>query len=246
MKKLTILFIAITLSLLLTACGGEEEQEQTTDPGTEESPEQGTDEGAEEPAPAVDDSETVDENEVVATVNGEEISGQEYNMMYAQTKMMLQQYGQTESDSEQLKEQTLNELINQKLIQQDAKEKGIEVPTEEVDSNIEQIKSQYETDEQFEETLASLQLTEDSLRAQISFEVLLQEYLEQTVTDVEVTDQEVEEYYEQIASQGGEDVPELDEVRDQIEEELLNQQKQSKIGEIAEQLREEGSVETLI
>ncbi|WP_407269756.1 SurA N-terminal domain-containing protein [Radiobacillus sp. PE A8.2] len=233
-QKLLLIVAAVSLSLLLAACSG---QEESADDNTQNTDDTSSD---------VTEVEKVAEDKVVATVNGEEITGSKYNDMYSQTLMMFQQYGQDVSDASQLQEQTLSRLIEQELLLQEAAEVGIEAPSSEIDDRLAQIKSQFESDEQYQQQLTELELTEQSLQNQLAYEIKLNKYMEQELPAVEVTDQEIQDYYDQLVNQQGDQAPALEEVESQIRDALMQQKQQGKLAAEIEILREESEIETLI
>src|SRR5690625_4176937 len=131
MRKILLVVAMLSLTFLL-ACGDSkeevEEQEQTFE---------------------ITADEQVDQDEVVMYLNGEEITGDRYNLVYLQMKAQLFQFGQDVSDQEEIKQLALDALLEQELLQQDAKEKGIEVPEEDVEEELSHIKS--ESGETFEQ-----------------------------------------------------------------------------------------------
>ncbi|WLR61224.1 hypothetical protein [Guptibacillus hwajinpoensis] len=88
MRKLTYLLITGLLIVVLAACGGNEESsndKKEEDTNTEEQAKSG-----EQEQPEVD---KVDADKVVATVNGEEIKGEDFNALYSQSQMQYVQMG---------------------------------------------------------------------------------------------------------------------------------------------------------
>lgn len=235
-QKMLFVVGLVCFTLLLVACNVEEEAvEDNLRPVAEEAVSSDT-----------TDAEIVESDAVVATVNGEEITGSKYNDMYSQTLMMFQQNGQDATDEAMVQEQTLSRLIEQELLIQEVEALGIEAPSSEIDERLEQIKSQFENEEQFEEQLAQLDLTEQGLEDQLAYEIRVNKYIEQEVPEVEIDENEVQAYYDQLVSQQGEQVPALEEVRDQIEEVLMNQRRQTNFASMIEILKEESEIETLI
>src|SRR5690625_6648270 len=84
--------------------------------------------------------------------------------------------GGQEVEQEQLKDQTIESLINQELLKQDVEEKGEKVPEEEIDEQIEEMKSQGE--EQYEALLEQNGLTEETLRDEVAFMLKFEKYAE--------------------------------------------------------------------
>ncbi|MFD1038283.1 SurA N-terminal domain-containing protein [Virgibacillus byunsanensis] len=242
MKKIIMLLLAISLATILAACGGDDESAEEGNGNEDiEQPEEG-----EAPAEQVEisDEEKVSEDEVVVNVNGNDILGDKYNATYGQTKVLMSQNGQDISNVDQLKEQTINVLVEQHLIKQEAEEKGIEVTEDEVDSEIETIKS--ENGEQFTAVLEQYHLTEESYKDQLMFELTLNKYMEEEFSDIEVTDKEVQEYYDQAAEQQGEGLPAFKEVEGQLKQRLAQQKEQQQLMSKVEELKESAEIEKLI
>ncbi|WP_117168749.1 SurA N-terminal domain-containing protein [Paraliobacillus sediminis] len=233
-NKLMLILLLLLFGILLVAC------DEDSDEATEE-----TTDTTEQDQVTVSDEERVADDTVVGTVNGEEINGATYNMIYSQVKTQLFESGADTEDLELVKEQTLQAIISQEVLMQDAVAKGIEVPDEEVDAYIEESIGQFDSEEQFNEALENLDYTMESYREQARVQLQQEAYIEQEFADVEISDEDIEAYYEEISSQG-EDVPELNQVRDQIESQLANSQLQEKLTERITQLKEEAEVEKAI
>lgn len=210
---------------ILAACGGNDDtEEQIAGPTVE-----------------ISDDEKVPEDDVVAVVNGEEIYGSTYNLVYSQLKLYEGQFSE-EVDLDKVKEATMDSIIDRQLVFQDAKELGIEVEDETIDEEFEYMK---ETNEETLQTLLDqFQLTETAFKEQLKFEWTMNEYILETI-DVSVEDEEVEEQYEQLKEEN-EDIPEFDEIKDQMKRQLLqiktNEAFEKKIAEI----REESTIEELL
>jgi parvulin-like peptidyl-prolyl isomerase len=131
-----------------------------------------------------------EEGEIIATVNGEPIYEEDINAIYNQ---LPEQY------REQLpREVILNQSIDKLLLLQEARRRGIEVTEEDVDEQLEKIKSQFGLDdEQLETVLANQSITLEEYKELVSEELLLQRVLEEAIISrVSVSDQEVIEYYD--------------------------------------------------
>ncbi|WP_156290285.1 SurA N-terminal domain-containing protein [Oceanobacillus salinisoli] len=239
MKKSIFYTIMISLVLVLAACNADDGQEDAQETGTDQVQEQ---EQPEQEPLEITDEERVDEETSVVSVNGQEVEGAKYNQIYTQIKTMMHQYGQDVSDTDLLKEQAISILVEQELINQEAEKKGIEVTEEEANEELETIKA--ETGDQFATILDQYQMDEEGFKNQLIDDLLTAKYMEQEL-DVEVTDKEVEEYYNQLKEQNGE-IGEFEEVEQDIKS-LLQEQKQSEqLQARINELREEAEVETLI
>ncbi|CAG9619771.1 SurA N-terminal domain-containing protein [Sutcliffiella rhizosphaerae] len=249
-KKLSVFLIAMLTTALLAACGANEND--AANEGNQNAQDQ-QDQGQ---APEL---EEVDPEKVVATVNGEEIKGEEYNNMLQQTQIMMMQFGQM-GDADTLKEQTLNTLIDQKILSLEVSDKGYEASEKEVEDYLNEIKTQYESEEKFNEALEASPLTMETLKTQIAEELALEKYLENELEETNVTDEQVEEYYKQAKEQSeaqqqdaaeGEETqenqfPELAEVEDQIRGQLEQEDKQKKLQAVVEELKENSEIEKMI
>ncbi|CAM3781177.1 peptidyl-prolyl cis-trans isomerase [Cytobacillus oceanisediminis] len=86
---------------------------------------------------------------------------------------------------------TLNELIDQKVIENAGKKYGINISDQAVDRELKMVKTMYGSD-------FSEQTTEDKWRRQIKNNLILEELL---TKDVAVSEEEMKQYYEQNSSQ---------------------------------------------
>lgn len=163
-------------------------------------------------------------DDVVLEINGEEVLGEDYNTAYVDTKHYLLQNNQDASDKDMLKQQTVQTLQSNALVEQDAESLGIEITEADIAEALEQTKSQFETDEEYQQALNQLAYTEESFKASLKTQLTQQAYLDEAVEVGEVTDEEVEEYYGMLGEQS-DDLPPLEEV----EEQIVMQLEQSKV-----------------
>jgi foldase protein PrsA len=139
----------------------------------------------------------------VATVNGAPITQAEF----------MRAAGQ--------QDQALQSLIDQKLIQQEAKKENVTVPDSEVDTEVGTIKQQLGSAQDFSAALQRANLTEPQLRDQIRTQKLAEKM---GAKDVTVSDDDAQAYYNQNKAQFGNQT--FDQAKDQIKTQLL-QQKQA-------------------
>lgn len=217
------------VALLLTACGSDDTDEQSDGNG------QGTFE--------ITEDEKIADDEVVLNINGTDVMGDRYNLAYLQTKAQLFQFGEDTSDRESLKELALNALVEQQLLEQDADEKGVEVSEEEIESEFESIKS--DDEEHFESFLEEYHFTEDTFKMQLSFAMLYDKYIESVFPNIEVSDEEIEDVYNDLKSEN-EDIADLEDIKDFLRAELTHRKEGEKMQERIEELKEEADIETKI
>ncbi|WP_026015683.1 peptidylprolyl isomerase [Clostridium beijerinckii] len=144
---------------------------------------------------------------VLATVGNEKITkGDLDKEMEKYTAQLKQQYGdnyesnaQVKDQLQQAKKQELDSLVTQKVVLQKATELNLKPSDDDinkqVDDQIAQIKSQYSEEGQFESVLEQNGLTEDQLKDVVKNNVIMQAVQQDIVKDIEVTDDDVQTYY---------------------------------------------------
>ncbi len=104
------------------------------------------------------------------------------------------------TSTEQVDERTiLNQMVESKLFEQEAKKRGLTVSEEELDASIAEVRSRYGlNEEQMEEVLKKQNLTPESFREQWRQQTLGNKLMESQLRNkIVVTDQEIKEYYEE-------------------------------------------------
>ncbi|MGM0844672.1 MAG: SurA N-terminal domain-containing protein [Bacillota bacterium] len=255
--KLTMLAGILTLGLAACADNEEnaEEAENNAD-ATEEQTEEQADQAAQmEEMQKKLEEQHVDEDTTVAVVNDEDIKGEAYNALLTQSQMSYQQMGQDPTSEEiaaQLKESTIDSLIGQTLLLQQAEENGYEATDEEIQQEIATLKEGYEDEAQFEEVLESSGLTLDELETEVAKNIKYTAYIENELTIEEVKEDDIQAYYDQISEQnsGSEDaesqMPEYEEVKEEIKQQLQDQKTQEVLAAEVEKLRENASIDIKI
>ncbi|WP_110927299.1 SurA N-terminal domain-containing protein [Bacillus massiliglaciei] len=248
MKKLLLPVIIGLMAMMLAACNSDKEADQDKDKKeTAQTEEKQQEEQAELQKKM--DKQKVDEKKVVATVNDEKIMGAEYNNALSMVQMQMQQLGQdpTEKDAaENVKDQAIQSLVGQRLLIQDADKKGYTASKDEIKKQMSDIKGQYEDDKAFEKALKEAGLTEDEFNVQVEENIKYTKYMDKEIEVKEATDQEVQQYYDQMTAQGkesGQEIPELKDLKPQIVETLEQQKKQEKLAEHVEKLQKDAKVD---
>ena len=194
------LSLAATM-LALTACGGgddspgsaassEEPTSQEESAQTESSQEESA--GAEQ-APEPDLEGIPD---VVAEVNGQEVTKDEFVVLYEaqfQQATMQAQMGGEQPDEEALKEQTADNLVDTTLLTQEAEARGIEVSEQDVDDELTSMAKENQLGSA-EELIAALEkqgTTEDQARAQLESQVVIEQLVADEAGPVEPTEQDL-------------------------------------------------------
>jgi hypothetical protein len=193
------------------------------------------------------------DGKVVATVNGKEILQSDYEVLLEETKATYAMQGMDTENMDpemekQLKTQVLDQLINTELLYQQAIAEDMKLEENAVNTRFDEMKAQFEDDKKFEEALEKNKLTEETLKERIEKELLITQYLEANMGEINVTDKEVEDAYNKYkeAMEGQEqEAPALEDVKEQLKQQAINQKKQDKIVLIIQGLRGNNEIEIL-
>lgn len=124
-------------------------------------------------------AETV--NRIVAVVNDEIITEAD---VAAHVHSILKEHAlsdPTQAESLEVQMMMLRNLIEQRLILQEAKKLGVVVGTDETAQRLETLRSRAGSEEQFQQRLAESSLTEDALREKIREQLLVQRVIDAKV-----------------------------------------------------------------
>jgi FKBP-type peptidyl-prolyl cis-trans isomerase (trigger factor) len=242
------------MAVALTACGsnGESAQSNNDNKTTKEQTEQQDPKKQMEEMQKKLDEQKVDEKKTVAIVNDEKIVGSDYNMALSSSQMQLQQMGQdptSKEAAEQVKKQTIDNLVGQILVLQEADKKGYKASEDEVKMKLDEAKKQYKTDKEFEAAIKQANLDITELESEIAKTIKTTKYVENEIPIDAVTDEEIQTYYDQAAKQGnssGQPLPKLEEVKPQIKQQLEQQKKQEKLMKQVEELKKNAKVDVKI
>ena len=196
--------LATTALLTLSACGGGDSDSASADKDTSASP--STSESADAEAPAAGEPDLEGIPDVVAEVNGEEVTKDEfvpiYESQYAQAAQQAQTTGQA-PDEEALKKQTVDNLVDTELLAQEAESRGIEVSDEDVDAELADIAEQNQM-ASAEELLAAVVeqgVTEEQALEQVETQLMVEQLVEDEDGPLEPTDKELRTLYAQVKQQ---------------------------------------------
>lgn len=244
-KKIIISGWLLLLSIVLLACNDDvkDKEELSLDQDDEivEMPEI-----MDEQEEIVTEGELLDEDSLVLIINGEEVYGDNYNLVYYETKNSMNQDKENASkDLTKIHEETMTTLIRQTLLAQDAYEKGIVITDEEVDAIYQETKAQFDTEDDFYQVLDQLPYSEEVFRDILAKSLLQQYYIDQEFDDIQISDQDVESFYA-LLKEEMEDAPDLDDIRSEIKSRLLQIEIQNALNDRLDQLLEEAEIEEVI
>ena len=184
-KKIPIIFIAllIVLSGNVSAGGGQEKKPEET---VQTAPDSSVN--------------AKEETKVAATVNGTVITEDELQRAIAGYVIQAAQQGQyiDESQAASIRQFMLDNLISREILIQEAERSQTNVPQEEIDTQMQAIRNQFLSQEEFTTALESQGFTEDSLRSELGKESLLQTFFETKIyNDITVSETEEKDFYDQ-------------------------------------------------
>ncbi len=188
-------------------------------------------------------SEQMDK-EKAALVNDEIISKGE---LQARVKQVNAQTQGTSSITQEQKEQILQQMIDEELLYQKAQDEGIKASDDKISEQYDKTVQQFDNEDQFKKALEQNDLSEEDLKSNIERSIVLNKYIEQVKenSDLEVSDEEVEKFYEQNVS-GQQGAPELSKIKGQIKQSLIQQKVGQKIDQIITNFKEEAEIQTFL
>lgn len=142
--------------------------------------------------------------DTAAKVNGEKISTEQLEQQLDQLKKQYPNMFEGADGEGRLldfKQRLLDNLINQKLIEQAAKDKGIKISDADIKKQIDQLKAGFKDDAQFKDALKSAGMTEAALTEQIRQQLMTQKLIESLSADQKVTEADIKDYYAANKSQ---------------------------------------------
>lgn len=235
-KKMKFAFAPFLLLLILGACSDNEEAAAPAEEATAET------------APAESSLEFPAQEDVVVIVDGEEILGNVYNSVARQLETTLASQGHATSGEtdKMVKEQALSVLVGNKVILNDAEEKGYKADEETVKERLEDLKGQFESEEAMNEALEQTGFTLDDMEVQLREQLVYEQYVAEEIKPVEVTDEEVQEAYDGFVETSEEEVPALEEMEPNIRQSLEEENTQDAVFTRIEELKESAEVEVKI
>ena len=146
---------------------------------------------------------------VAATVNGTEIGEKAVTSYIANFRSM----SNLESDADwaqwlvdnnytaaDIREEVINYYASQELIRQAAEENDIKVESSEIDSQVQQMRSYYDSDEDWENALKQIGTTESQYRSLLEISMLQQALQEKVAQPEDPTDEELLQYAQMYAT----------------------------------------------
>ncbi|MBM2818299.1 MAG: putative lipoprotein [Parcubacteria group bacterium] len=182
-----------------------------------------------------------------AVINGDKITLSDLDLRIDQAKEAIQLQGVNLADEKALaevKKQMLADMINEKIVLQNAAKGGITVTDTEVQTAYNEVVSKFKSKEEFEKELTTRNLTEAGIKENISRQMTLNKYIEQNVDakSISVTDEEINNLYKSYSAQQA-NMPKLEEIKTQLSDQVKQQKYKALVLEFVDKLKKESKIE---
>lgn len=182
-----------------------------------------------------------------AVINGEKITKIDLDSRVEQLKEANQLQGIDLSDEKaitEIKKQMLNDMINEKVLLQNAKKVGISVDQNDVQTTYDQLVANFKTKEDFEKELISRNVTEKEVKESIAKQMTLNKYIQQNIDlkNINATDEEIKMLYDNYSSKQ-QNMPKLEEIKAQLANEVKQQKSRTIVLDFVEKLKKEADIE---
>ncbi|MGB3684914.1 MAG: SurA N-terminal domain-containing protein [Ornithinimicrobium sp.] len=248
---------AVALAAVLTACSADSDSSADDDSqsGSGDASAATSEAPAGEAAAPEADLEGLPE--VVAEVDGEEISREDfveaYEAQLQQASLQAQQTG-TEVDQETLKQETAENLVSNLLLVQAADAADIAPTDEEVNATLDELATSNgaPTAQEFLAALEDQGFTEAEVRDEIRNQLKIEQYITQEAEIEAPSEDEVRDLYDTIAGQegpegadaAGQTLPPFEEVQPQLQQQLDQEAQSAAVQTLLEDLRANADVTT--
>lgn len=193
-------------------------------------------------------SSPVPAREFAAHVNGESIPTALLELRFAQAKTLYESQGTplTQEDTTALRQQILDDMVNEVLLVQYGKEQGIEATEEFIESGYQEIVARFPSEEEMQKSLALQGVLAEDVRRTVAQDYVIQQVIEKQASEnnIVISEEEMRQTYGEAVA-GGAEVPPFEEVQLQIQEFLHKQKIAQLIQTLIEQLRSAAAIEIL-
>lgn len=141
-------------------------------------------------------------SEIIVKVNEEAISREQLDGAVSRYIVQLEEdedshWEPTKENLKYLKTETLNHLIERLLLLQKAKKLGVNIPDEAVTNTMEEMKSNFESLEDWKENLVALRIPEDKIFDEVKNDLLVERLIEKLTADIgEYTEADLKRYFD--------------------------------------------------
>jgi|GEM_PF-1436187 len=193
------------------------------------------------------------DEEVALRVNDTTYTFEEFRQTFEQVAMDMQMQGM-QVTKEEVKDTTKERLVQEALLIEYATSEGIEVTRSDMEEHIEELMGMIGVETE-EELLGQLEAegieNREELEEILEREILIMNLIDAYAEEVDITDEEAEDAYDEYAEQmemfgGPEDVPTFEEMEGEIKEGLAQEEVFPLLFAKLEELEEEADIEIFI
>ncbi|MDP3899910.1 MAG: SurA N-terminal domain-containing protein [bacterium] len=194
-------------------------------------------------------ADTAEKTGAVATVNGEELSREDFNAQLEQAQQTYIQQGLDPASAQiadQLKTQVLDQMIAGTLFKQEAKKTGLIIDDAEVEAEISRLIESVGGREVFDQELAKASVAEDTVKINIGERMLIDKYLEAQISagEISATDEEVRALYDEMSAQ--QPLPPFEDVQEDAKKAVIQKKQNELISALVTSLRADANIEILL
>ncbi|MCE5334301.1 MAG: peptidylprolyl isomerase, partial [Desulfobacteraceae bacterium] len=134
-----------------------------------------------------------------AKVNGIAIPKSEYDAEAAKFDRQVAMTGRSGDDKEivAMRGKIIENLIGRELLRQEAQKQGLKPENEEVDAQIDSLKKRFGSEEEYQNTLKKMNVTEGTIKEQFAAEIVLRKLVEKDVASkITLGPNEAREFYD--------------------------------------------------
>ena len=247
--------LSVAAVLTLSACGGSDSSDADAGKDASSSASPSADESADDSADAAEgpqpDLDAIPD--VVAEVNGEEVTKEEFVPIYEaafQQAAAQAQMGGEEPDEEALRKETADNLVDTELLLQEAESRGLEVSDDAVEAELADLAEQngMKSTEELLKAVEAQGVSADQAREQVETQAMVEQLVADENGPFEPTDKELRAIYDQAKKQqaasggGGQEFPPFAQVREQLEEQAMNQETGKVATALVDDLRKDADI----
>ncbi len=170
-------------------------------------------------------------DEVVATVNGEEVTAGDVSQLTAGRQGMSE-------------DQALEQVIDRTLLYLEAVDAGYELSDAEVEQEIQsRLQQRNLTLDQYKQRLQQTGQSYDAWKQQAKRQLAVQNYVQDQVGEpATVSDQEARELYDNLSEQSSQQLPPFEQVKDRLKQRIQQQNQQQAVQQLIERLRQSANI----
>jgi hypothetical protein len=190
----------------------------------------------------------LDPDNVLATVNGSEITQGEVSERLEQIENVLRAQGADLTQTgvlEEYKTRILDELIDTELLRQAATESGVTATAEAVDAEFQELLTMFGGEEALDGQLEIVGMTREQLMDNLKEQKLIEAFVatKADINNIEVTDAEIRAFYDQsIAGADPANVPPFEEVQDLLRQQVSQDKAAEMMEKVIAQLKADAAI----